>query len=275
MRSETVSTSCLIVVSHCCCLYHKRSNQASESREITAPEISKVEFAAAATKTKTKPGKLACVHKQKERTTIFRRSRVTENSSHRESEKEKRQKRKEKKRKEKRKEEKKRRLAKAEEARSCTTAAAGGGKLILAAAAAAAARRRHGSACWPAALAAAARRRLRPLAAAQPALRPSAAWPLRGLRPLRPLRGQRPLRGHSGRCAASLVPAAAGSSGGDAAHLQQQQQQHLVLRCVSTRQLTMHEIENRPCTKLRIQSMKFWSNRLKIETRNSKLETEN
>ena len=115
------------------------------------------------------------------------------------------------------------------------------------------------------------RRRLRPLAAAQPALRPSAAWPLRGLRPLRPLRGQRPLRGHSGRCAASLVPAAAGSSGGDAAHLQQQQQQHLVL----CRQLTMHEIENRPCTKLRIQSMKFWSNRLKIETRKSKIETEN
>ena len=111
------------------------------------------------------------------------------------------------------------------------------------------------------------RRRWRPLAAAQPALRHSAAWLLRGLRPLRLLRDQRPLRGHSGRCAASLVPAAAGSSGGDAAHLQQQQ--HLVVT------LRVLDPIDWPCTELQIQIMKFWSNRLKIETRNSKLETEN
>ena len=71
--------------------------------------------------------------------------------------------------------------------------------------------------CWPPAMAAAGG--LQPLRSLSS--RPSAAWPLRGLRPLRPLRGQRPLRGHSGRCAASRSPAAAGSIGGCAAHLQQ------------------------------------------------------
>ena len=57
-----------------------------EPRNHSAGKFSKVKFAAAATKTKTKPGKLVCVHKQKERTTIFRRIRVTENSNHREFE---------------------------------------------------------------------------------------------------------------------------------------------------------------------------------------------
>ena len=75
----------------------------------------------------------------------------------------------------------------------------------------------HLCCCWPHVVAAA--DGLRPLHGLTS--RPSAAWPLRGLRPLQPLRGQRPLRGHSGRCAASRSPAAAGSIGSCAAHLQQ------------------------------------------------------
>ena len=87
VRSETVSTSCLIVVSHCLLFSHtKRSNQASENRKIPAPEISEIDSAAAAPETKTKPGKLVCVHKQQKGADYnIQQSRATENSSHRES----------------------------------------------------------------------------------------------------------------------------------------------------------------------------------------------
>ena len=123
MRSETVSTSCLIVVSHCCCLYHKRSNQASESREITAPVNSAKSNLQPRRRRRRRSQENLLVYTSRRSGLQYsggfesQRIRITENSNHRESQRirvtenqeleEKKKKRKEKKRKEKRRKEEK------------------------------------------------------------------------------------------------------------------------------------------------------------------------